>query len=246
MPRISFLQPKDPTGYRIVVEPPTKPRKVVERKRSLGRGCPDPGKTLLEGDGSKSTSWIVRNGVKLVYEYVRFEKEPIYKKLAATKPTPDGALAFVQKFGFLRSVGHHERVEEICNHIRTMQWLVNALRCDEREAINLWLAGYFLYEDSKGKSRLSSARPPVRPGLQIGGDEADRPQLQEAPPTLIEALYLQCLQDATGSKDSKLCRRPDCGTWFYYGPNTGKRSTAKYCSDGCRVKHFIERKEQSK
>ncbi len=253
MPRIMFLQPKDPTGYQIVVEQPTKPQKVVERKRSLGRRWPHPGKTILEEEteSKEPTVWIKRRGGKLVYKSVRFEKEPIYKKLAATEPTPDGALAFVQKFGFLCSVARRERVEDIYNHIQTMQWLLNALRDDERVAINLWLKGFYWVEDSGDKEHplklgKGKARAPVRRGLQIGGDEVDRPQLKEDPPTLIEALYLQCLQDETGSKDSKLCRRPGCGNWFYYGPNTGRRSRAKYCSERCRVKHFVERKEQSK
>lgn len=250
MSRVTFLQPYDPMGYRIVVEPPTKPRKVAERKRPLGGRLPVPTKTILEEGGSTEppgpTVWIKRKGGKLNYRKVRFEKELIYKRLAATETTPDGALAFVEKFGFLRSVGHREKVTDICKHILTMQWLLNALRDDDRYAINIWLIGTEWYRDEKGKLLSRSARPPVRRGLRYGSDEDDRPQLEDAPLTLIEALYLQCLRDASGSKDYKLCRRPGCGTWFYFGPNTGKRSTAKYCSDRCRVTDFLQRKEQSR
>ena len=227
MPRLTFLQPYDPKGYRIVVKQPKKP-----------------GKTLAEGAGlepSEPTTWIVCHNVgKLDYARVMFEKEPIYKKLARTKPTPEGALAFVQKYGFLLSTSSRERVEDICNHIQTMQWLLKALKDDDRLSINLWLKGF-----DPGDLK-SLYREPVRRGLKIGTDESDRKQLWDSPPTLIEALYLQCLQDETGNKHSKLCLRPGCGNDFYYGPNTGRRSTAKYCSEGCRVKHFMERKENSK
>ena len=255
---IRFLQIHDPEGYRIDVEPAPVPkrRRPVRKWKLLGGKWeavnleePEPDKTLAEGVGPVGpTTWIKRNSpYKLIRSKpVRFEKEPIFKKLARTEQTPEGALAFVQRYGFLSNAVRRERVEDICNHIQTMQWLVSALRNDERDAINFWLAGYHLYQGGDGKRRLSKARTPVRRGLRIGEDEADRPQPQDWPPTFIEALFLQCILDGTGGKHSKLCLRPRCGNWFYYGPNTTRRSTAKYCTPGCRVKHFEMRKGGSK
>jgi hypothetical protein len=153
----------------------------------------------------------------------------------------------VSKFGLLRSDGRRERVADICDHIRTIRWLLDAAKGEEWDAINLWLKGFHLVANGeRQRLRLSKSRVPIRREFLIGSDKNGRPRIEEAPPTLVEALYLQLLQDATGSKDAKLCRRPGCGEWFYYGPKTGRRSTGEYCSDGCRVKHFIEKKEQSK
>lgn len=40
----------------------------------------------------------------------------------------------------------------------------------------------------------------------------------------------------------KLCKRPDCGEWFAYGPGTKHRETAVYCSPKCQKAHAYERR----
>lgn len=59
------------------------------------------------------------------------------------------------------------------------------------------------------------------------------------PPDLVRAMWLQFAMHA--SSGAKLFRCQRCNEPFAVGTNTGRRSTAAYCSNACKVAAFKER-----
>jgi len=64
-----------------------------------------------------------------------------------------------------------------------------------------------------------------------------QPRLFFQPRDLLGAAYLQLMQDAAQGAILRLCARPGCGEWFYYGPGTKHRETALYHSPRCQKAH---------
>ena len=74
----------------------------------------------------------------------------------------------------------------------------------------------------------------------VGRDEVGRPQLEFQPRNLIGFIYAQLIQDYTSGAQYKLCIRPGCGKYFYYGSGTRKRNTSSYCTDTCQKSHYYQ------
>lgn len=36
----------------------------------------------------------------------------------------------------------------------------------------------------------------------------------------------------------RLCKRPGCGEWFWYGGGTGRRKTAIFCTPKCQKAYY--------
>lgn len=181
---------------------------------------PKTAKTLA-GSHSLGAS-IVRNGGKLHFRDV-MQIPALYKRLENCPPTEGGALNFVSLYGFLAGA-RHESVGDICRHIKVVRSLSSAWESHDWDALKLWMV------DNQKKLRLN---PQFR--------EGDPPQLFFAPTSLIDAIYLQFFQDISTGVNFRLCRRPGCGEWFYYGPGTPHRSTAQYCSTKCEKAHAYEK-----
>jgi hypothetical protein len=77
----------------------------------------------------------------------------------------------------------------------------------------------------------------------IGYNEARQPHLEFRPRTLIGFIKAQLIQDFTTGAQYKLCKRPGCGEYFYFGPGTRKRNTAEYCSRKCQGAHAYEKRK---
>ncbi len=75
----------------------------------------------------------------------------------------------------------------------------------------------------------------------------ERPDLYYRPGSLLSAIYLQALQDASGGAELQKCDRPGCPKYFQVGPGTGRprlnRGVA-YCTPKCQKAHaYMKRKE---
>lgn len=200
MPEMSLYWPRDLDGYR--TEPGAK------------------GKTIAGSSGTR----IVRNGGKLDCSSDRMKCAGLYRALAATPPTPEGALSFVCRYGFLQGQDS-EDVEHICNEIAVANYLLD--HAEDRELLARWL------EENARAMRLTATI--TKDGLFF------------RPVSLQSAIYLQFFEDLENGAQLRLCKRPGCETWFKYGPGTGKRNTAQYCSTKCEKAHNYERsKEKAK
>ena len=71
-------------------------------------------------------------------------------------------------------------------------------------------------------------------------DEAGKPQLGLRADQFYSFIFAQLIQDYTSGAQYKLCIRPGCGKYFYYGSGTGKRNTSSYCTDTCQKSHYYQ------
>lgn len=239
MAKLRLFWPVDIEGYRLESAKPVERRKPVERKGLLSRGWPVPAKTLLEKDEPKFTSWIVRKGGRLDFQD-RCKGDGLWRQLADTKPTEEGAVTFVRRFGFLHTRGRRESVAFICEQIKVMRSIVDAIKREDWAALDLWLLDH-------GKAiRLRPVFHQQEGWL--------RPDLFFAPNTLLDAIYLRALQDATSGTDLRKCHRPGCPEYRAVGPGTGRWRTNRpanrpvfYCTPKCQKAHaYMKLKGESK
>lgn len=146
-----------------------------------------------------------------------------------------GALNFVRTYGFLRAEhGGRENVEFIANEIRVARAVVRAIERKDWSVLERWAF------DNASKIGL-------RPVFQYIEPE-DRSELFFAPKTLIDAIYLQALQDVANATEFETCDRPGCPEWFAVGPGTGRArvkraSGRRYCTPKCEKAHAYMRKK---
>jgi hypothetical protein len=115
-------------------------------------------------------------------------------------------------------------VDELLNHQRRFRRAVNLLRKgDVSELAKLW--------------NSSHGSGVIRTELRVGPNE--RLEMVFAPPDLIQAMWLQFAQFACSQAQLFRCQR--CGKPFQVGTGTGRRRTAKFCSNACKVAAFRER-----
>jgi hypothetical protein len=79
----------------------------------------------------------------------------------------------------------------------------------------------------------------VRTELRVGPE--GRVEMVFVPPDLVRAMWFQFAQFACSQAQLFRCER--CNEPFIVGAGTGRRKTAKYCSNACKVAAFKERHE---
>lgn len=218
MARLRLQWPRDLDGYEI------------EQFRSRS------GRTLGEGGGSDDPPfeglYIVALAQRAQEIHDPLKIDGVWRRLADAEPTAEGALGFVKSFGFLTSKRRRESVAFICQHIEAMRSIVAAIDREDWTTLDLWLT------DNRKALRLH----PVF--LQEEG--WPRPDLFFAPNTLLDAIYLQALQDATSGTELEKCDRPACPEWFAVGPGTGHarvKRPVRYCTPKCQKAHAYTKKK---
>jgi hypothetical protein len=149
----------------------------------------------------------------------------IYHQLADCEANERGALHFVTKYGLLRSQ-EREPLNDICNTIRVVRSLLKARDAGDLDRLSKWM------DENRKALRL-------HPDFQHGA-------LFFAPSSLFDAIFLQLFQDTASGAKIRLCARPACGEWFYYGPGTAHRSTAEYCTPKCQKAHTYDKSKGTK
>lgn len=192
-------------------------------------------------------TWIVANQGKPEIKD-RFNIQGLYRRLAELgtprnrRPRPanaKGALDFVETYGFLRerAHGHRESVESIAHSIRVARALVQVIDRKEWSKLTTWVF------ENASKIRL-------HPEFHFVEDE-DRCDLFYGPRTLIDAIWLQALQDVAHGTDLIKCDRPGCPEWFAVGPGTKRqkpheridRPPVRYCTPKCAKAHAYMKKK---
>ena len=160
----------------------------------------------------------------------------IFREFAETERTHAGVEAFAAKYGRL---GEHlsgliwafEPVEDWYKQIELLAAAVAKWdKCRESGDLSPLAQVFNRYNLGKVTIKFGAAR------------FGERPRLRLEPASLLDGMWIQLGQMADG--DVKLQRCDWCPTWFAVGPGTGRRSTAKFCSDTCRK--ASNRNEQGK
>jgi len=194
-------------------------------------------------------TWIVANQGEPLPMKDCFLIPGLYRRLAelrtarSRRPRPanaEGALDFVENYGFLGEglQDGRESVDFIAHEIRVARGLARAI--DRKDWINIQR---WAIVNSKGIR--------LYPEFYYSGN-GDRSELFFGPNRLIDAIYLQALQEVAHATQFETCDRPGCPEWFAVGPGTGRARVnrpggARYCSPTCQRAHaYMKKKGASK
>lgn len=180
----------------------------------------------------------------------------VHHLLAETPDTPEGALDFIQRFGFLfKDDAEAEGVEEFILAKRFVEQLLKTfIRVQNDVPVLDWEGGEKIghekarqaaQEGRKALNEMFSQGVKGSLGISYEYNKDNRPEIIFKPSNLFHAIVWLAFQDFTEARDPKKCKSPSCTEWFYYGPGTGKRNTAVYCSRRCEKAHAYERLKAS-
>jgi hypothetical protein len=166
---------------------------------------------------------VVRNGDtrdKLVLGRPLDSSDTLFRTFANTATTPEGVLAFVQRFGPLTVYGNDrgdlvdEVIRRAANMRSTLQWIAAQPR--------------------RPPSDKTFFGPGISLSAWVSWDAASNsPRWHFHPQTLIDGLWLQFAQAVT--RGIRICTCVHCGDLFETGLGTGRRLDAKFCSDEHRI-----------
>lgn len=145
--------------------------------------------------------------------------------------TPQKKLDFIVRFGFLFSLCRRtEEINKIEEIRRGMVEAVKAINAGTLSHLNWgpWPEAY-----------LCDLEWPYINGRGEVIVEDNLPRFRFRPENLGSAIHLQMVLDLDRRARIRCC--PECGKYFEYGPGTGRRSTAIYCQDKCRIAAFYSR-----
>jgi hypothetical protein len=195
-------------------------------RKGISTDLTDPERTIL-GTPAAGLFVIARGGKPERYVLEGIENR-VFEDLANTPETPEGVLAFVNKWGLpfrtkdmslsLLDPPHGMVNGEFYNCI----WQL-------KRAVEFASSGNFEpFERSMDKRGIAGLQ--VRFG-RMRGDSA--PRLFVEPRSLNTFCWLELMQSIVGGAHFQRCL--NCGAFFSIGIERGTRSTRQYCSDRCRV-----------
>jgi hypothetical protein len=175
-----------------------------------------------------SSASIVGRGGEVEQYWLEGTVNRVFEDIANADATPEGALRFVNKWGFLYAEDEALPVRPfIMARDRFRKWLTLA----ERQSYSGLITTMPRYDADPeepipgglGRYTLDVA---MRPG-------SDLPHVFIRPLSLVSFALIEMMQAI--AKGAKVRRCARCSNFFTVAPDLGKRSTRTYCSDRCRV-----------
>jgi hypothetical protein len=203
---------------------------------------------------AKSKKFIKRRGLVSIDPYPgslwireasdRFEPTrplsvPLFKVFADWKPrTAEGMRRFCDAYGALDFPGGGLGSGSLgpgSGSLKQADWMLHVQRTLQRALMLL---------ESGDPAELSKRLASGHAGLcapRLARREDGSLTLTLVPDTLLSAMWLQLALHAASDAELLSCER--CAMPFAVGTGTGRRTTAKYCSNACKVAAFKARKE---
>jgi hypothetical protein len=170
---------------------------------------------------------VANSDRKVSPPYDAMKTEGLYRHLEKVRDE-NGALEFANKFGLLRD-GNEESIDDFILHADWVRVLVKAK--EERD----WVPFERFLVLNREVVRLNPEFQLTT--VRVNGRKTDELEFFFRPASLLSAIYIQLFEDFTTGAELRLCKRPGCGSWFKFGPGTGRRNTALYCSPRCQKAH---------
>jgi hypothetical protein len=149
--------------------------------------------------------------------------------------TPEDVLHFVERFGPLTKEGLKGGIGELVNGVITHAEKMRMTLA--HSASRNWQSTVSISEHSNPFTGLQVYldTDPAEPALR----------LRLAPASLLDALWLQAVQELSRGATVRQCRH--CGQWFETGGQTGRRIDAKFCCDQHRISYnSLKRRKSTK
>lgn len=157
-----------------------------------------------------------------------FESRVLFMIFAETPKTPDGYLQRANAYGLLFGRDPepldvwHVRIETL--RIAVQEWRDGGIGA----VVDLFSGHRF------GQVSLQMIEKTERGGAR----------LRIAPDSLYDALWIQFGEAVAANLKIKSCIY--CNTPFAFGPGTGKRNTARYCTSPCQKRHAYRKRSEAK
>jgi hypothetical protein len=162
----------------------------------------------------------------------------LYRRLADSKLTPEAAIEFTNRYGFLINTRDIYPFKDIPPGQSLTIFYVEVRKY--RRLVKL-------IDKGKWNAIVRQINTIAGFGAMRVGAEIDRdtnlPTLRFSPNSLLSVMDLQIILDVTGGVQLKKCEF--CPNWFKFGPGTGKRETAIYCSPKCQKAHQYQKKKEA-
>lgn len=234
MAKFSLKWPIAAGRYRIETRHPAGPVPVLNPTGLFGRGKPKMRETIASSIGVGS--YIVPNSDKVARYYDAMKVSGLYHHLASVETESD-ALNFANQFGLLNKTGD-SHVDDFFAAAGMVRSLIHAKEKREWVPFERFLAQYRDVIRLNPEFQITTVR--------VNGINTDELEFFFRPTSLQAAIYIQLFEDFTTNAAQRLCKRPGCGTWFKYGPGTGRRNTALYCSPRCQKAHAYSLTKESR
>jgi hypothetical protein len=185
----------------------------VDRKGYELKELPEP-KSFLTG--RPGLHIVPRRGETKRYT-ARLREKDIFLELARMDRSPDGALAFVHKWGLLETQWpNEESVSDIIFARDTMEWSLAQVKAGDKPQIAKRPWHFPLDGEFHGSNVVVRVK------------------------SLLAFCWLELRQAYLAGGDFYQCANPKCGAWHRY-PITGRPN--KYCSEACKkaVQRFNKR-----
>lgn len=185
---------------------------------------------------------VVRKSEATLIKYSPLQIPAIYEKFLDAD-TPEKMVKFVDEFGLPYSLEHAGApLGRLERHRIGLKVARKAISDEIPEKIK-WSEDRYLFQfedypllwshwpfESEEITSFSS---------YIELDESITPRFRLRPHNLMSAMWLQLALDLERKATFKKCER--CGRYFEYGAGTGRRKSAKYCKESCRVAAYYAR-----
>jgi hypothetical protein len=174
----------------------------------------------------------------LIESYNPLKIDGLYRRLADSKLTPEAAIEFTNRYGFLTDTREIYRLKDKPPYL--LLEIFYATVPKYRQLVKLidkrkWNAIVRQINAFAGFGAM-------RVGAEIDND-TNLPTLRFSPNSLLSVMDLQIILDVTGGVQLRKCEF--CPNWFKFGPGTGKRETAVYCSPRCQKAHQYQKKKEA-
>ena len=181
---------------------------------------------------------------KKIVNYRPMEKFPgLFMEFSRVEETPAGVQQFANRHGLLwrlpkDTLEDAVTIEQWCMHIRRMRY-----------AVEVW-------EEQRGRGNIgglidvfSEQSPKLVPWVEAdiclrAVDDPMQAGLYLKPTSLHDAMWGQLMEAMAENAQLRPCAQ--CPSWIIYGPKTGRRESAKFCSSACRRAAWKEAKESRK
>jgi hypothetical protein len=174
-------------------------------------------------DGNAAVRGLIKGRGGGLVKCRPIDQDPgLYRRFARCTSV-DSLLAFVNKFGLLTVDGKTGDAEAVTTGLSHAETMSNALSATASGQLAAFLTRH-------GQRGLAWSRLDVDLWFNQRTRQA---AFRLKPPTLINALWLQCGQAICG--DARLASCGYCGELFEAGPGTGRRNDAKFCSNEHRI-----------
>ncbi|MCH7775749.1 MAG: hypothetical protein IH878_04295 [Gemmatimonadetes bacterium] len=175
---------------------------------------------------------------KKTVNYRPMEKFPgLFMEFAHTEQTPAGVQQFANRHGLLWKLFEEMdgedpvRIHDWCRYIRQMG---NAVEIWEKQRENGNIGDLIqVFSDQTEFSRAMTTQIRVRADICLRPvDDPMRAALYLRPVSLHGAMWAQLMEAMADNAQLRRCAQ--CPSWIIYGPKTGRRESAKFCSSACR------------